>query len=116
MTKETGHSNHLSAYSSSPMILKELVSYETGSIVSRMLINKSSGTVTLFAFDETEGLSEHSAPYDALLILLEGDAEIQVGGEPHRLREGQCIVLPAGVPHAVRALSQFKMMLVMIHE
>jgi quercetin dioxygenase-like cupin family protein len=99
----------------SPVSMRDLVSYQDGSIVSRMLINKPAGTVTLFAFDQSEGLSEHSAPYDALLIILEGQAEITAGETPHLLREGQMILLPARIPHAVKASSRFKMMLIMIH-
>jgi quercetin dioxygenase-like cupin family protein len=99
-----------------PTLLREMVSYQDGSIVSRMLINKPSGTVTLFAFDNGEGLSEHSAPYDALLINLEGQIEVVIGGGPHRVQEGQMIQLPASVPHAVKALSRFKMLLIMIHD
>jgi quercetin dioxygenase-like cupin family protein len=99
-----------------PTSLKDMVTYQKGSIVSRMLINKSSGTVTLFAFDEGEGLSEHSAPYDALLVILEGMAEVTIGGSPYQLEKDQTIHLPARVPHAVKAITPFKMMLVMIHE
>ncbi len=110
------NSTELKSSPVSPAHLKELVSYQDGSIVSRMLINKPHGTVTLFAFDAREGLSEHSTPYDALLILLEGTAEIVIGGRPHLLEGDQIIELPAGIPHAVKAMTRFKMMLVMIHE
>jgi quercetin dioxygenase-like cupin family protein len=99
-----------------PVSLRDMVSFQDGSIVSRMLMNKSSGTVTLFAFASGEGLSEHSAPYDALLVNLEGTVEVTIGGIPHTLQEGKMILMPAGIPHAVKALSRFKMMLVMIHE
>jgi Uncharacterized conserved protein, contains double-stranded beta-helix domain len=99
-----------------PASLRGMVSYQDGSIVSRMLINKSSGTITLFAFDKTEGLSEHSAPYDAFLIILEGEAEVTIEGTPYHIGEGQILTLPAHVPHGVKALTRFKMMLVMIHE
>jgi quercetin dioxygenase-like cupin family protein len=98
-----------------PVSPRDMVSYQDGSIVSRMLINTSSGTVTLFAFDKEESLSEHSAPYDALLINLEGQVEVTVGGKPCLVKEGEMVLLPARIPHAVRALSRFKMMLVMIH-
>jgi quercetin dioxygenase-like cupin family protein len=101
---------------SAPASLLEMVTYQDGSIVSRMLINKPSGTVTLFAFDYGEGLSEHSAPYDALLINLEGQIEVVIGRVPHRVQDGQILQLPARVPHAVKALSRFKMLLVMIHD
>lgn len=88
--------------------------YQAGSIVSRTVIDKQAGTVTLFAFDEGQGLSEHKAPYDALVQVMEGEAEIRIGKENHDLKQGELIVMPAGVPHAVRAKTRFKMMLVMI--
>jgi len=91
-----------------------LVSYQPGSVVSRAIISDKAGTVTLFAFDEGEGLSEHTAPYDALLHLLEGEAEVTVSGKISRLGQGDVIVLPAGKPHAVRASKRFKMLLTMI--
>lgn len=96
--------------------LTSLTEYQTGSVVSRMVVNKKAGTVTAFAFEKGEGLSEHSAPFDALVICLEGEAEIPIGGEPHTIKEGQMLIMPANVPHAVHPLSRFKMMLVMIHE
>jgi quercetin dioxygenase-like cupin family protein len=98
-----------------PASLRGMISYQEGSIVSRMLINKPSGTVTLFAFDKGEGLSEHSAPYDALLINLEGEIEVTIGGISSLMQEGEMIILPAQIPHAVQAISRFKMMLVMVH-
>lgn len=91
-----------------------LVSYQPGSVVSRTLVSDRAGTVTLFAFDEGEGLSEHTAPYDALLHLLEGEAEVTISGKTSRLEGGEAIVLPAGKPHAVRASKRFKMLLTMI--
>ncbi|MDA4124121.1 MAG: cupin domain-containing protein [Thaumarchaeota archaeon] len=91
-----------------------LVSYQPGSVVSRTIISNSAGTVTLFAFDEGEGLSEHVAPYDALLHLLEGEAEVTISGKMNRLDQGEAIVLPAGKPHAVKASKRFKMLLTMI--
>ncbi|MDO9522814.1 MAG: cupin domain-containing protein [Methanocorpusculum sp.] len=99
-----------------PLPLKSLTDYQQGSIVSRMVINKKSGTVTAFAFEKGEGLSEHSAPYDALVIVLEGEAEIPIGGVSHIVKEGDMLIMPAKIPHAVHPLSRFKMMLVMIHE
>lgn len=92
----------------------DLVKVQPGAVVSRTLINKSAGTVTLFAFDAGEGLSEHTAPFDAPLLVIEGDADITIGGAIHRVGAGQIVVLPAGVPHAVRAISPMTMMLVMI--
>jgi len=94
--------------------LGSLVSYQDGSVVSRTLIEDKAGTVTLFAFDEGQGLSEHTAPYDALLQLLEGEAEVTVAGNESHLETGEAIVLPAGKPHAVRASRRFKMLLTMV--
>ena len=94
--------------------LDSLVAYQRGSVVSRTLIDKKPGTVTLFAFDEGEGLSEHTAPYDALVYVYDGRASITISGEPHEVEEGEVIIMPANEPHALRALTPFKMMLVMI--
>ncbi len=96
--------------------LATLVSYESGAVVSRTIIDRRAGTVTLFAFDESEGLSEHTAAYDALLFVINGAANITISGVSNELKEGEAIVLPAGKPHSVRAVSKFKMMLVMIRE
>ena len=96
--------------------LAALISYEPGSVVSRTIIDRGAGTVTLFAFDEGEGLSEHTAAYDALLYLLEGEAVVAVSGVANQMRSGEAIVLPAGKPHSVRATSSFKMLLTMIRE
>ena len=92
------------------------VSYEPGSVVSRTIIDRQAGTVTLFAFDEGEGLSEHTAAYDALLYILEGEAVVTVSGVASQMKEGEAIVLPAGRPHSVRATGRFKMLLTMIRE
>jgi len=94
--------------------LIELVDYQTGSVVSRTIIDKKTGTCTLFAFAEGEGLSEHTTPFDALVYLLDGEAEITISGKPHILKTGDTIIMPANEPHALRAQRQFKMMLVMI--
>lgn len=94
--------------------IREMVRYQEGTVVSREIIKKPSGTVTLFAFAEGQGLSEHSAPFDALVQVIDGTAEISIGGTPHRLKEGEMIIMPAHVPHAVAALTDFTMMLVMI--
>ena len=91
-----------------------LVEYQTGSVVSRAVIQKKTGTVTLFAFDEGQGLSEHTAPFDALVCLLDGQAEIVISGKPHALKKGEMIIMPAGEPHSLKAMGKFKMMLVMI--
>lgn len=94
--------------------LAELLQYQDGSVVSRVLLKNKGGTVTLFAFDAGEGLSEHTAPFDALVVVIDGDVEIQIAGETFELGKGQTIVLPANLPHAVKAITQFKMMLIMI--
>jgi quercetin dioxygenase-like cupin family protein len=94
--------------------LKDLAEYQAGSIVSRTLIDKPTGTVTLFAFDEGQGLSEHTAPFDALVCVLEGEGEIAISGKPFRLRAGDIIIMPAHEPHAVKAVQRFKMMLTLI--
>ena len=94
--------------------LKDLVNYENGSVVSRTLIDKKVGTITLFAFDESEGLSEHTAPYDALVINLEGEVDVRIAGESNILKESEMIIMPANKPHALKALTRFKMLLVMI--
>jgi len=96
--------------------LKDLVVYQEGTIASRMIINKKAGNITLFAFDEGEGLSEHTAPFDAVLTILDGEAEITIGGTLFRLKEGETIIMPANIPHAVSAVARFKMMLTMIRE
>jgi quercetin dioxygenase-like cupin family protein len=94
--------------------IASLISYQAGSVVSHTIIHNRAGTVTLFAFDVGEGLSEHTAPYDALLHLLEGEAEVTIAGSRNFMRQGEAIVLPAGKPHAVRASKRFKMLLTMI--
>ncbi len=93
-----------------------LVSYQDGAVVSRTIVVRKSGTVTLFAFDKGEGLSEHTAPFDAMVQVLEGDVEITIAGKPFHLGKGAMIIMPAGKPHALKAISRFKMMLTMIHE
>lgn len=93
-----------------------IVDYQDDSIVSRTVIDKHVGTVTLFAFDEGQGLSEHVAPYDALVQILDGEAEIMISGEPHQVKAGQMLIMPANEPHALDARVRFKMMLVMIRE
>jgi len=99
---------------SNPERLVDMVTYQDGSVVSRQIIKKETGNVTLFAFAEGENLSEHTAPFDALVNVLEGEAEITIAGEPSRVKEGELIIMPANVPHAVSAVSPFKMLLTMI--
>ena len=94
--------------------LDDLVSYQTGSVVSRTLIDKEVGTLTLFSFDNGEGLSEHTAPYDAFVYVYDGEAAITISGQEHNVRKGDTIIMPANDPHALRAVTPFKMMLVMI--
>lgn len=94
--------------------LADLLNYQEGSIVSRVLLKNKGGTVTLFAFAKGEGLSEHTAPFDALVHVVEGEADIQIASETFRVREGEVITLPANRPHAVSAVSNFKMVLTMI--
>lgn len=95
-------------------ILTELVDYQEGAVVSRTLVDKKVGTVTLFAFDADQGLSEHTAPFDALVYVFDGEAEVTISGKAVRLKAGMLTVMPAGEPHAVKALTRFKMMLIMI--
>lgn len=94
--------------------LVDLVDYQEGSVVSRTLIDKKAGTVTLFAFGESQGLSEHTAPFDALVHLVDGEAEITISGKAFHLRAGEMIIMPADKPHALKAIKKFKMMLVMV--
>ena len=94
--------------------LGDLVSYQQGAVVSRTLIKHQTGTVTAFAFDAGQGLSEHTAAFDALVQMIEGQAEITIAGKPFRVDSGEAILLPANQPHAVTALSPFKMLLTMI--
>ncbi|MDE1858302.1 MAG: cupin domain-containing protein [Thaumarchaeota archaeon] len=96
--------------------LAGLVAYGEGSVVSRTIIDRRAGTVTIFAFDEGEGLSPHTSPYDALLYVTEGRALVTIGGVESQLDAGEAIILPAGQPHAVRAVGKFKMTLTMIRE
>ncbi len=91
-----------------------LAEYQEGSIVSRTLIDKKAGTVTFFAFDQEQGLSEHVAPFDALVSILDGEADVEISGKTFHLRNGEMIILPANKPHALKATRRFKMMLVMI--
>ncbi|MFC1963149.1 cupin domain-containing protein [Chloroflexota bacterium] len=97
-----------------PLKSIDLISYQEGSVVSRTIIDKDKGTLSLFAFDEGQGLSEHTAPFDALVYILDGEAEVTVSGQPLNLKEGEMVIMPANQPHALRALTRFKMMLVMI--
>lgn len=98
-----------------PIILKDFIEYSSGSVVSKTLKKNPAGTITLFAFDIGQELSEHSAPFDAVVQVIEGEGHFIIGGEDHKLKEGQLIIMPANVPHAVRAEQRFKMLLLMLH-
>ncbi|MFX1304423.1 MAG: cupin domain-containing protein [Promethearchaeota archaeon] len=94
--------------------LESMIAFQEGSVISRALINKDVGTVTLFSFDKGEGLSEHTAPFDALVYIFNGKAEIIISSETFILEQGQMIIMPANEPHALKAIEKFKMMLIMI--
>jgi quercetin dioxygenase-like cupin family protein len=107
-------SNRPESLASKASTLSDLISYQTGSVVSRTLIDKTAGTVTLFAFDAGQGLSEHTAPYDAMVYVLEGSVEVTLSGKPVLLKEGEITIMPANQPHALMAKTRFKMLLTMI--
>ncbi len=94
--------------------MAELVNYQEGSVVSRQITKAEAGNVTLFAFDIQQGLSEHTAPFDALVHILEGEAEVTISGKPFQLKMGDAIIMPANEPHALKAVQKFKMLLTMI--
>lgn len=97
-----------------PARIADLVAYQDGAVVSREVLRKNTGTVTVFAFDEGQGLSEHTAPFDALAQTIEGELEIVISGVPLRLREGEMVVMPAHEPHSLKAIAKSKMLLTMI--
>ena len=101
---------------STPTETTKIVEYQKGSIVSRTLIEKKIGTVTVFAFDKDQGLSEHTTPFDAMVQIIDGESEITIGGRPHRVKAGEMIIMPANKPHALKAVQRFKMILTMIKE
>jgi quercetin dioxygenase-like cupin family protein len=94
--------------------LAGLIAYQRGAVVSREIVRRTSGTVTLFSFDRGQGLSEHTAPFDALVVVLDGEARITVAGRANRVRKGEMILMPARKPHALQAERRFKMLLVMV--
>jgi quercetin dioxygenase-like cupin family protein len=94
--------------------LSGLISYQEGAVVSRTVIDKTAGTVTLFAFDQNQGLSEHTAPFDAMVIILEGTVQVTIAGKPVTLKQGETTIMPAGKTHALQAVTRFKMLLIMI--
>ncbi len=95
-------------------LLADLLQYQEGSIVSRVLLKSKGGTITLFAFDQGEGLSEHTAPFEALVLLVDGEAEVEIGGKTYCVKQGETITLPSNIPHAVKAVKRFKMLLTML--
>ncbi len=96
--------------------INDLIAYQQGSVASRMIVFKKAGTITVFSFDAGEGLSEHTAPYDAVLMVTDGVAEVQIDGKPFTVQTGEMIIMPANKPHAVFAKERFKMTLTMIRE
>ena len=94
--------------------LADMLFYQQGSVVSKTILEKKTGTVTLFAFDEGQGLSEHKAPFDAMVQVLEGEVEITISGKPYHMKQGEMIIMPANEPHALKAVKKFKMLLTMI--
>ena len=97
-----------------PGNLSDLIDYQDGSVVSKEIIKKDKGTVTLFAFDKGQGLSEHAAPFDVLVYVFDGKAEVLISGQPFSLKAGELIIMPANKPHALKAVERFKMLLVMV--
>jgi quercetin dioxygenase-like cupin family protein len=96
--------------------MADLASYQEGSVVSRQITKEEAGNITLFAFDEGQELSEHTAPYDALVHVLDGEVEVRISGQPFHLKSGDAIIMPANDPHALKAITQFKMLLTMIRK
>jgi len=96
--------------------LKDLLDYSDSTVASRMIISQKAGNITIFSFDENEGLSEHTAPFDAVVTILEGECEVWVAGQTYQMKEGDTIIFPAQVPHALSAITKFKMSLTMIKE
>jgi quercetin dioxygenase-like cupin family protein len=95
-------------------VLADTLDYQKEAVVSKTIIDKKTGTVTLFAFDVGQGLSEHTAPFDALVQILDGEVEIKISGNPFHLKQGEMIIMPANKPHALKAVRPFKMLLIMI--
>lgn len=98
------------------LLLKDAIKYADGSIVSKTIVEKKTGTITLFAFDEAQNLSEHTAPFDALVLIVDGECEVVIDKKSYILRSGQMIIMPANIPHAVNAKKKFKMLLIMIKD
>ncbi len=106
--------SNLDEYKGRAIDLVTGVDYAPGAVVSKTLLDKKAGTLTLFAFDKGQGLSEHTAPFDATVQIVDGAAELTVGGTPHGVKAGQLFIMPANIPHSVKAVERFKMMLIMI--
>ena len=106
----------MSSIVGNPQQLKDLINYQKGSVVSKTLIEKKKGTVTLFAFDKDQGLSEHTAPFDAMVTILDGVSEITIDGKVKNVEFGESVIMPANKPHSLKAKEQFKMLLIMIRE
>jgi quercetin dioxygenase-like cupin family protein len=111
VSKEQTQNSPLNAQTNN---LSTLIDYQEGSIVSRTLIDKKAGTITLFAFDKEQGLSEHTSPYDAIVQILDGEVEVTISGKPLTLKKGEITIMPANQPHALAAKTKFKMLLTMI--
>ena len=112
MVKENKTENVEPVYAK-PVRLADLIDYQEGSVVSRTIVDKEAGTITLFAFDEGQGLSEHTAPFDALVYNLDGEVEVTISGKAVRLENGEMVIMPANKPHALKATKRFKMLLTM---
>ena len=111
-----GNVNSKKSFVGKPFQYSDAVQYQSGGIVSRTLIDRKKGSVTVFAFDQDQKLSEHTAPFDALIEVVEGQAVITIDGDDHEVTSGHQIIMPANIPHAVRAYEKFKMVLIMIRE
>ena len=96
--------------------MAEFVDYAGGAVVSKTLLDKKAGTLTLFSFDQGQGLSEHTSPYDATVMVVDGEATLVIGGKPVTAKAGELVIMPAGVPHSLRAEERFKLLLIMIRE
>lgn len=99
-----------------PFSLENSIEYSSGGVISKQVIKKQWGNVTLFSFDKEQGLTEHTSPFDAMVHILDGEAEIRIDGQPHQLKKGDCIIMPANHPHALHATEAFKMVLTMIKQ
>ena len=98
----------------SPFKLNEMIAYQDGAVVSREILRKKTGTVTVFAFDKGQDLSEHTAPFDATILCLDGELEATIDGTPMKVQEGEMLIMPADKPHSIKAVEKFKMLLIMI--